>query len=221
MIATTDTATGRRAAPIYQLKVVLVGTRPVIWRRLHVPGDANLGWLHAVLQVAMGWTNSHLHHFLTRDARYVERDQIDDLGFFHKPPDRDEAKAKLAQIAPGEGDHFRYEYDFGDSWLHEITVEKILPPDAAPQTIAVCLAGARACPPEDCGGIAGFARLLKALENPKHPEHLDLLDWYGGPFDAKTFDVAKTNRWLSKLKWPRVTDAQLRQVLMGRDGYPK
>ena len=195
-----------------------VGSEPPIWRMLQVPGDANLGWFHAVLQVAMGWTNSHLHQFLTRDARYSDPRCVEDTGFDDEP-NRNEAEATLAQIAPDEGARFRYEYDFGDSWEHEITVARILPPDASGTTAAICLDAARACPPEDCGGIWGYAELLNSLVNPKHPEHKSIKEWLGRPFDAEAFDVAGTNRWLRKLKWPRVTEAQLRKVLMGRDGY--
>ena len=218
MIAEIESAAGKRNAPVYDLKIVLLGSKPAIWRRLQVPGDANLGWLHAVLQVAMGWTNSHLHHFLTREARYTDPRQNENMGFGDEP-DRDEASATLAQIAPRVGDQFGYEYDFGDSWEHNITVEKILPAAAARETTALCLEGGRACPPEDCGGIWGYAELLKTLKNPKHPEHRTMKEWLGRPLDPETFDVAKTNLWLRKLKWPRVTEAQLRKVLMGRDGY--
>lgn len=218
MIANIEPVAAKSAAPVYQLKVVLRGTKPPIWRRLQVPGNANLGWLHAVLQTAMGWTNSHLHHFLTSEARYSDPRCNEDIGFGEQP-DRDEAKAALMQIAPDKGAQIGYEYDFGDSWEHGIRVEKILPPDPAAATVAICLEGARACPPEDCGGIWGYANLLKILKNPKHPEHKDMKEWIGGSFDAEAFDLAKINLWLRKLKWPRVTEAQLRKVLMGRDGY--
>ena len=218
MIANLEPTAAKSAAPIYHLKVVLLGTKPSIWRRLRVPGNANLGWLHAVLQVAMGWTNSHLHHFLTSDARYADPSLTEDMGFGGER-DRDEMKATLMQVAPDEDTPFGYEYDFGDSWEHEITVEKILPPDPAAALTARCLDGARACPPEDCGGIWGYANLLKILKNRKHPEHKNMKEWIGGSFDAEAFDLAEINLWLRKLKWPRVTEAQLRKVLMARDGY--
>lgn len=211
-------ATGKGDAAVYHLKVVLIGSQPPIWRMLQVPGDANLGWLHAVLQVALGWTNSHLHHFLTGEARYSDPRQFEGEGFDDEP-DRDEAGVTLAEIAPEEGTRFQYEYDFGDSWEYEITVAKILAPGAAGAAAAVCLDGARACPPEDCGGVWGYEELLKTLANPKDPEHESMKEWLGRPFDAEAFDVAEANRWLGKLKWPRVTEAQLRKVLMGRDGY--
>jgi hypothetical protein len=218
MISHIQPTVGKANARVYQLKVVLIGSNPAIWRRLRVPGNANLGWLHAVLQVAMGWTNSHLHHFLTVDARYSDPRNNEDLAL-GEGPDRDEAKATLVQAVPDEGAQFGYEYDFGDSWEHEITVEKILPHDAAAATVALCLDGARACPPEDCGGVWGYANLLKILKNRKHPEHRSMMEWLGRPPDAEAFDVAKSNTWLRKLKWPRVTEAQLRKVLMGRDNY--
>lgn len=216
MIANVEPLAAKSAAKVYQIKIVLLGSKPVIWRRLEVPGHANLGWLHAVLQTALGWTNSHLHHFLTNDARYSDPRCNEDLGFGDEP-DRNENQFTLMQIAPKAGARFGYEYDFGDSWEHEITVEKILP--AAAVTTAVCVDGARACPPEDCGGVWGYAELLKALKNPKHPEHQSMKEWIGGSFDSEVFDPAKINLWLGKLKWPRVTEVQLRKVLMGRDNY--
>ncbi len=212
------TASRKPRAPIYQLKIVLIGSKPPIWRRLQVPGNANLGWLHAVLQVALGWTNSHLHHFLTADARYTDPRLDDDAGS-GEAPDRDEAKATLMEVLPEEGASLGYEYDFGDSWEHRVTVEKILPPDPKVAALARCLDGARACPPEDCGGIWGYAGLLKILKNRKHKEHQSMVEWLGGPFDPEAFDAAKTNPCLQKLKWPRVTEAQLRRVLMKRDGF--
>jgi len=218
MIANVEPAAAKSASPGYELKVVLLGAKPLIWRRLQVPGNANLGWLHAVLQTAMGWTNSHLHHFLTPEARYADPRSVEDPGFGDEP-DRDETKALLFEVAPKKGVCFGYEYDFGDSWEHEITVERILPPGSGPIMAALCVGGARACPPEDCGGVWGYANLLKALKNPKHPEHKEMKGWIGGSFDAEAFDMAQINSWLGKLKWPRVTEAQLRKVLMSRDNF--
>jgi hypothetical protein len=217
MISQIQAIAGKANAPVYQLKVVLIGSKPAVWRRLQVPGNANLGWLHAVLQVAMGWTNSHLHHFFVGETRYSDPRFDHDMGF-NDEPDPDEAKATLAQAVPNKpGFEFEYEYDFGDSWAHKITVEKAT--DVTASTIALCLEGARACPPEDCGGVCGYANLLKILKNRKHPEHKDMKEWIGGVWDTEAFDLAKTNTWLRKLKWPRVTEAQLRKVLIGQDDY--
>lgn len=203
---------------IYQLKVVLLGTEPPVWRRLQVPGDARLDWLHGVLQVAIGWTNSHLHQFKTSEDCYSDTRHY--FAEFEGDPEiLDERKFTLQQITPHEQDAFGYEYDFGDSWEHEITVEKIRAPESSAVTTARCLDGARACPPEDCGGVWGYADLLKILKNRKHPEHKSMKEWLGRSFDAEAFNLEKVNLWLQTLKWPRLTEAQLRKVLMGRDNY--
>ena len=218
MIANIEFTAGKDLACLYQLDLVLLGTEPPVWRRLQVPAGANLGWLHAVIQVAMGWTNSHLHQFKVGEHCYS--DPRHHFAEFEGDPEiLDERKFTLRQLAPREQDAFGYEYDFGDSWEHRITVVEILPADAATATTARCLDGARACPPEDCGGVGGYANLLKILKNRKHPEHRSMKEWLGRRFDAEAFDLAKANLWLRKLKWPRVTEAQLRKVLMGRDDY--
>jgi hypothetical protein len=219
MISEIQPGAGNPAAPTYRLKIVLLGSKPMIWRRLQVPGNSTLGWLHVVVQVSMGWTNSHLHHFVTSAGLFSDPRQRDGMDFTDVP-EGNEFKATLEQVAPEEGTKFGYEYDFGDSWSHVIMVEKILPSDAAESKVAVCLDGARACPPEDCGGLPGYESLLKALKNPKHPQHKTLLSWLGRPFDPEAFDPVKMNTWLKKLKWPLVTDSQLARVLMGRDGIP-
>lgn len=218
MIANIEPNPAKASVAAYRLKIVLNGTKPPVWRRLQVPGNANLGWLHAVLQVTMGWTNSHLHHFFIGDVRYSDPRCNDDPALGEES-ERDEAKTTLAQAVPQQGARFRYEYDFGDSWEHIIKVEKILPPNPVATTTACCLEGARACPPEDCGGVWGYADLLKVIKQPKHEEHESMMEWLGGGFDALAFDLEKTNTCLRKLKWPRVTESQLRKVLMARDGY--
>jgi hypothetical protein len=209
-----------KAAFSYQLQVLLNGIQPAIWRRLQVSGTANLGWLHAVLQVAMGWTNSHLHQFICGEHMYADPSaQLEQ--YEGDPPVLDERKFRVSELLKDIHEGLVYEYDFGDSWEHIVTVEKILPVDASTSAAAVCLAGSRACPPEDCGGIGGYVELLKALKNRKHPEHKSMKEWLGRPFDAESFDVAQANHWLRKLKWPRVTEDQLRKILMARDGYPE
>lgn len=214
MIAKLDSSGGAGAPRIYQLDVTLAYNRPRIWRRLQVPADATLDWLHAVIQVAMGWTNSHLHQFICGERIYADRN------FFGDDPEvQDERKIPLRDAAPREKTTLMYEYDLGDTWLHAITVEKILPAPSTPLTTASCMDGARACPPEDCGGPPGYEDLLKALKNRKHPEHESKKEWLGRPFDPESFNPAITSSWLGKLKWPRVTETQLRKILMARDGY--
>jgi Plasmid pRiA4b ORF-3-like protein len=115
----------------------------------------------------------------------------------------DEAKLTLREAAPVEGARFEYVYDLGDSWTHEVIVEEIEPPDPEFRS-PECLAGERACPPEDCGGPPGYEEFLEAIRDPRHPEHKDHLDWIGGRFDAEAFDLAAVNRRL-KLRERRTT----------------
>jgi hypothetical protein len=219
MIAPIEHVAGEKKTCLFQLKVTLEGIRPSIWRRLQVPGEANLGWLHAVLQVAMGWTNSHLHQFhignQTCSDPAFELNELED-----DPPVLDERKTILRNVAPRAGHMLGYEYDFGDSWEHAIVVEQVLSSsDPVASKTAICLEGARACPPEDCGSVTGYAKLLKVLRNPKHKEHKAMKEWLGSPFDPEAFDAAAVNVWLRRLRWPRVTEGLLRKVLMARDGY--
>ena len=218
MIAIIEPTAMKASAPLYHLKIVLNGTKPIIWRRLQVPGNANLGWLHAVLQVTMGWTNSHLHQFRVGELLYSDL-RHNSPEFEGDPEILDEHKATLQQVAHQQKDVLGYEYDFGDSWDHQIMVEKILLPDPDAATVALCLDGARACPPEDCGGPWGYDNLRKILRNPKHEEHESMKEWLGRPFDPAAFDVEKVNPCLRKLKWPRIPESQLRKVLMARDDY--
>ncbi len=174
---------------IYQIKVTIEGSKPPIWRRLLVPANLNLGDLHQILQVAMGWTDSHLHQFLVGEKTYGTPDPNMDWTL-------DEDRVKLAQIVTGEKFKFRYEYDFGDSWLHAILVEKILPAEPG-KPYPICVKGKGNCPPEDCGGIWGFYDFVEAMANPKHPEHKNLKEWYGGDFDPEAFDIDEVNRILT------------------------
>lgn len=194
-------AKGRRsrrrgsAAPIYQLKVTLRGIRPPIWRRFQVRGDVTLARLHHVLQVAMGWTDSHLHQFRVGREVYGVPDPED---FDWGPPVRDERRVKLSSVLRAEKARMVYQYDFGDDWEHDVRVEKILPPDPAAEA-AVCVAGRRACPPEDCGGVWGYENLLGALADPNDPERAEMLEWLGGSWDAEEFDPVTVNELLSDL----------------------
>ena len=181
--------------PLYQLKITLKWSKPPIWRRVVVRADMTLDRLHQVMQLVMGWTNSHLHQFVAGRACYgvldPEMGDVDDETL-------DEGDFVVADLASAAKTGFIYEYDFGDGWRHEVRVEKVLPPDAGFKH-PICMGGANACPPEDCGGMQGYYGLLEALGNPKHPEHEDLTEWIGGPFDAGEFDLAGTNRRLRSL----------------------
>jgi hypothetical protein len=180
-------------AQIYQIKVTLNESKPPIWRRILVSGDATLENLHYILQVAMGWTNSHMHQFIVGQT-YIGQPHPD-----YGLEMRDERRVKLGQIAPGEGATFRYEYDFGDSWLHNLLVEKVLEPEPGRQ-YPMCVQGERACPPEDVGGVWGYEGFLEAIGDPDHPEHEDYIEWIGGEFDAEEFDLDAVNAALRALR---------------------
>ena len=173
--------------PIYQIKVTLMGSRPPVWRRIQVPGDATLAQLHDVLQMVMGWQDYHLHLFSVGRTLYGLTDP--ELGI---PEERDERWVTLRQVAPGQGSTFTYEYDFGDGWRHDVRVEKILSPEAGVR-YPRCTQGRRACPPEDVGALPGYYDFLEAIEDPEHPEHEGMLEWIGGAFDPDAFDVEAVN----------------------------
>lgn len=186
----------KQAKPMefYRLKITLKYIGPPIWRRIEVPGDVTLDELHLILQAAMGWTNSHLHQFKVGRIYYGKPsiDEFSDLNL------KDESKARLNKVLSKPKQKMVYEYDFGDGWEHEILLEKILPRDSLVRCPR-CLGGARACPPEDCGGVHGYANFLEAISDPEHEEHDEYLDWIGGEFDPEKFDVAEFENELKNI----------------------
>ncbi|WP_420632467.1 plasmid pRiA4b ORF-3 family protein [Candidatus Palauibacter sp.] len=186
-------ATARRRA--YQLRVALSGARPPIWRRFLVSPTVALSELHEVLQVVMGWEDCHLHHFRRVKRYYAPPNPWDD-GF--GPASVDSRKVRLGQLLRKPKDWIAYQYDFGDSWRHRVTLQKILPVDPAIR-LPACIAGKRSCPPEDCGGLWGYYEMLAALADPAHEEHEDMVDWIGR-FDPDEFNVDDVNAQL-RARW--------------------
>jgi hypothetical protein len=184
-----------QSLPLYELKITLRGSKPAIWRRVQVPGSINLNRLHDVFQIVMGWTDSHLHQFV--DAPIVYSVPSDDD--YSRVERLDERRFCLAEVVQHEKASVMYEYDFGDSWAHEVVVEKILSADPGKKH-AVCLDGENACPPEDCGGIWGYYRFLEAFNDPKHEEHQEMVEWLGGQFDPGHFDLHTINAKLRRLE---------------------
>ena len=178
---------------IYQLKVTLRYTKPPIWRRLLVPAGLTLEVLHDVLQLAMGWTDSHLHEFRVGQKRYGIPDPEDQL--MGLPPVGDERRAHLFMILGKIGAKAGYTYDFGDNWEHAIVVEKVLPPEAG-VAYPICVGGKLRCPPEDCGSIPGYYHLLEVIHDPTHEEHEEMMDWLGGEYDPDAFSVDEVNQRL-------------------------
>ena len=179
---------------IYQIRITLRGIEPPIWRRIQLRSNTPLDRLHDIIQVVMGWTNSHLHQFIVGETYFgMLEPYYDDLQM------SDETEFRLSRITRDEGDAFIYEYDFGDSWRHELLVEKIIAP-AEGTRYPVCLAGERACPPEDVGGIWGYEEFLEAIRDPEHPEHESYLEWIGGELDPEAFDLEAVNAALRRLR---------------------
>lgn len=178
---------------VYRLKVTLKGAKPPIWRRVEVAGDLTLYDLHNVIQIAMGWYDAHLHQFIVGDEFYGMAEDDLDMDI------EDENKVTLDSLGLREKSKFQYQYDFGDDWMHEILVEKILPrvPDGA---YPVCLKGKGACPPEDVGGVWGYADFLEIIQDPEHPEHEETLEWIGEEFKPDHFDLDAVNTRLNHLR---------------------
>jgi hypothetical protein len=185
---------------IFELVVELQDVRPAVIRLIQVPGETPLAELHQVVQVAMGWTNSHLHEFDVNGARYGQPDPDWDVGEVG-----DEAKAALFRLA-GQGDRLAYVYDFGDGWTHTLVVEKVLSPEPGVR-YPRCISGRRACPPEDVGGPWGYDGFLQAMADPAHPEHDERAEWAGGPFDPAAFDLDEVNEALTWLAWRPLSES--------------
>ncbi|MFC3451402.1 plasmid pRiA4b ORF-3 family protein [Amycolatopsis speibonae] len=178
--------------PIYQVKITLLEIEGLpVWRRVLVPADIRLDRLHVVIQAAMGWENYHLHYFLDGETHYGEAEP--ELQY------RDERKVRLKDLVK-PGGRLEYNYDFGDSWDHEILVEeaKVATADGR---YPRCVAGQAACPPEDVGGTGGYARLIQILGEPGHEEHQDIVGWLGlddpSRFDAARFSLDEANQRLA------------------------
>jgi hypothetical protein len=181
---------------VYQLKITLNDIRPPIWRRVQTK-DCTLGRLHDIIQAVMGWDDYHLHEFEIGSQRYGAPEQWQDDFWGDEPEMGNERKVKLGQLVEQGVKKIRYQYDMGDSWWHTITVEKTLPAEAG-ITYPRCIAGERACPPEDCGGPWGYGDFVEAIQNPKHERHDELLEWIGDDFDPEAFDLEAANEELQE-----------------------
>ena len=182
---------------VYQLKITLNDIRPPIWRRVQTK-DCTLGCLHDIIQAVMGWDDYHLHEFEIGPQRYGAPEQWEDDIWGDEPEMGNERKVKLGQLVEQGVKKIRYQYDMGDSWWHTITVEKTLAAEAGIR-YPRCIAGARACPPEDCGGPWGYGDFVEAIQNPKHERHEEQLEWIGGDFDPEAFDLEAANEELQEL----------------------
>jgi hypothetical protein len=175
-----------------ELHIVLQEIEPAIWRRLRVPADLSLAELHDVLQISFGWKEYHLHDFQVGDVRFATVDVEEEVFC------AEEKTAPLGAVAQ-RGSHFEYRYDFGDGWQHTVAVERVVDGPALDGPLIECLGGERACPPEDCGGPGGYARMLEILLDPSHDEHREMKQWVGRGYDPEKFNLEATNRKLAAL----------------------
>jgi hypothetical protein len=183
----------RNLRDLLQIKVSLSDVDPPIWRRLLVASSTDLAELHQIIQLAMGWTNSHPHQFTAGHQQFG----IPDIEFGDSTiPERGK---RIGSLLKREAQWIIYEYDFSDSWEHRITLEKILPyrpEEAGPQ----CSDGRRGCPPEDVGGAWGYQEFLEAYCDRGHPDHQEKVDWIGRSYDPERFDIDDVNRKLKGLR---------------------
>jgi hypothetical protein len=193
----------KRASPgVLSLKVTLRDTKPPIWRRILMPGGRNLFDVHMAIQATMGWMDSHLHAFDIGGQQYGDPTQMDDLA--------NEERLTLNGIVKSGLTRFRYTYDFGDNWEHDVVIENSSPAHTA-KSFPACIGGKRRCPPEDCGGVWGYDELLAILADPAHPQHDEQKEWIGGDFDPEDFSVPDTDAILAEAfsrKAPKVWSAE-------------
>lgn len=180
-----------KKAYVLQLKISLHGSKPLIWREIIVLADYSFFDLHVAIQNSFGWTDSHLHQFFT-ESPYKGHSKNIAWPMPDMDADLDERKVKVYDFLKNEKDSLFYEYDFGDSWMHKIELRKTLDADSKtkyPQIIS----GKNACPPEDCGSLWGYYDLIKIINNPKHKERENMMEWLGID-DQKEFDPKYFNK---------------------------
>ncbi len=193
---------------VYQFKITLTDTEPPIWRQIMVPSNYTFWDLHVAIQDSMGWLDSHLHSFAIADPSTGERFEvgIPESTFVDEEDILPDWKYKIADYFSMSNREAVYVYDFGDYWVHDITLERILDSEAGVSYPSL-IDGKRACPPEDCGGVYGYAELLEALSDPSSEEYKEMVEWLGEVYDPERFDPAKV-----QFSDP---DRRLRSILRG------
>lgn len=172
----------------YQLKVTLNGTKPPIYRRILIIPEIKLPKFHYIIQIIMGWTDSHLHQFII-DGQFYGEPHPDD---WTEVINYNNIKIKDVLVYPK--DKIKYEYDFGDGWEHVITLEKII--ESKEEFNIKCIKGERCCPPEDCGGVGGYYNLLEIINDPRDEEYESMIEWLGDEYDPEYFNIEEINNEL-------------------------
>lgn len=184
---------------IFQFRVSLLGIEPEIWRLIAVPATYSFWDLHVAIQDAMGWLDYHLHAFRVPDPKTgtIAQIGIPDDTFEDEQPFLPGWETPIRDYFTQPGDSAHYEYDFGDGWEHHVVLEQCV--NRVPRKrYPICLDGAQACPPEDCGGVPGFGELLEVLGDPTHEEHDSRIR---GKYDPLAFSPKKVRFDNPKTRW--------------------
>ncbi len=179
--------TNQEKITYYQIKITLVDSPLPIWRKLLIHADMPLDLTHEMFQIALGWSNYHLHQFEKDGKNYADLDTADGDNSI-----LDDTKYTLRDLLKQPDDSFLYLYDFGDNWQHKVVLENIEIHEAA-NFLARCIDGKRACPPEDVGGVSGYDHFIESIEDEDHEEHIENLEWAGCNFDPNSFDARIVN----------------------------
>jgi len=188
---------------LYLLKITLLGIEPKVWRMFVVPASISLDRFHDVIQIVMGWNDSHLHEFAIGKKCYTEEPERGD-------GTAEEGFQRLVDLVKRRGRSFLYLYDFGDGWEHEVELEESRYNGKELPSVIWCLEGEGACPPEDVGGVPGYEEFRMIMADPDHPDHKAMGYWYSGydpcneGFDPDRFVVERANEELGKFeRWSR------------------
>ncbi|MEJ5376870.1 MAG: plasmid pRiA4b ORF-3 family protein [bacterium] len=191
----------RKFKKVYQFKITLQGIKPPVWRRIQVPETYTFWDLHVAIQDSMGWSDEHLHEFRIVNPCTGGTESIgipDDEGW--GPPVAPGWRRNIAFYFSEANPKAKYIYDFGDNWLHTVRLEKVL--DRQPGVkYPLCVGGRRACPPEDCGGVPGYERLLEIVADPSHEEFETMSEWLGDDFEPEDFDPRRIIFTDPKERW--------------------
>ncbi len=188
---------------VYQFKITLKGINPPIWRRILVPENYNFWDLHVAIQDAMGWLDCHLHVFCIR-RKHAHK--VTEIGIPNEDIYGDEPvflpgwEIPISRYFSDLGEACNYEYDFGDSWKHEVLLEGLLIREKG-QKYPKCLDGERACPPEDCGSVPGYYNLLEILSDTSTEEYEEMVSWLGGKYKPEKFNPEKVKFDNPKKRW--------------------
>ena len=185
--------------PIYRLRLELRYLEPVIWRELEVRADMSLNDLHRAIQVVMGWEDYHLWSFEAGERRF-ERPNKELAGF--GVPAEDAVATSIEMVLPQVGSQLVYTYDFGDDWMVAVSVVNIGLSETGIR-YPRCIAGMRAGPLEDSGGVPGYETLIEAHRNPASPDAKELLEWAGEDWDPESFDLDAVNKALARIRASR------------------